>query len=154
MIQDMLKIENVQIVEHVDSWEEAINISLKSLETQGYVTDEYAKSIIQITKDMGPYYVLTENVALIHGRPESGVLKKQIAITVLREPIKFSEDGYPVRLLVALAATDSESHMAAIQTLAELFMSEEAINDIVNTRDAKSVYEYLIQFDKANQENH
>lgn len=148
MIQDMLKKENVQIVEHVDNWEEAITVSLQSLEEQGYVTGEYAKAIIQTTKDMGPYYVLTENVALIHGRPETGVLKKQIAITVLREPIKFSEDGYPVRLLVALAATDSESHMAVIQTLAELFMDEEAINDLVNAPDANRVYEYLIEFDK------
>lgn len=82
MIQDMLRPENVQIIEQVDNWEEAITVSLQSLEEQGYVTEEYAKSIIQITNDMGPYYVLTENVALIHGRPESGVLKKQIAITV------------------------------------------------------------------------
>lgn len=148
MILDMLKQENVQIVDHVNDWKEAITVSLQSLEEQGYVTSEYGKSIIQITEDMGPYYVLTENVALIHGRPESGVLKKQLAVTVLRNPIKFSEDGYPVRLLVALAATDSESHLSVMQTLAELFMREDAINDIVNAQDAKQVYEYLVEFDR------
>lgn len=148
MILDMLKKENVQILDHVDDWKEAITVSLQSLVEQGYVTEEYGKSIIDITNEMGPYYVLTENVALIHGRPESGVLKKQLAITVLRNPIKFSEDGYPVRLLVALAATDSESHMAVIQTLAELFMSEEAINDLINAESAEAVYEYLVEFDK------
>lgn len=148
MILDMLKQENVQIVDHVNDWKEAITVSLQSLEEQGYVTSEYGKSIIRITEDMGPYYVLTENVALIHGRPESGVLKKQLAVTVLRNPIKFSEDGYPVRLLVALAATDSESHLSVMQTLAELFMREDAINDIVNAQDAKQVYEYLVEFDR------
>lgn len=56
-------------------------------------------------------------------------------------------------MLVALAATDSESHMAVIQTLAELFMSEEAINDLVNAPDEKQIYEYLIEFDKRTQEN-
>lgn len=71
MILDMLKEENVQIVERVDNWKEAITVSLQSLLEQGYVTEEYGKSIIQITEEMGPYYVLTENVALIHGRPES-----------------------------------------------------------------------------------
>lgn len=152
MILDMLKKENVQIVEHVNDWKEAIIVSLQSLEEQGYVTSEYGKSIIQITEDMGPYYVLTEDVALIHGRPESGVLKKQMAITVLRNPIKFSEDGYPVRLLVALAATDSESHLSVMQTLAELFMSEGAINDIVNARSAEQIYEYLVEFDRKVQE--
>lgn len=148
MILDMLKQENVQIVDHVSDWKEAITVSLQSLEEQGYVTSEYGKSIIQITEDMGPYYVLTEDVALIHGRPESGVLKKQLAVTVLRNPIKFSEDGYPVRLLVALAATDSESHLSVMQTLAELFMSEGAINDIVNARSAQQIYEYLVEFDR------
>lgn len=148
MILDMLKQENVQIVDHVDDWKEAITVSLQSLEEQGYVTSEYGKSIIQITEDMGPYYVLTEDVALIHGRPESGVLEKQLAVTVLRNPIKFSEDGYPVRLLVALAATDSESHLSVMQTLAELFMSEGAINDLVNARSAQQIYEYLVEFDR------
>lgn len=152
MIRDMLKQENVKIVDRVNDWKEAITVSLQSLEEQGYVTDEYGKSIIQITEDMGPYYVLTDDVALIHGRPESGVIKKQLAITVLREPVKFSEDGKPVRLMVALAATDSESHLSVMQTLAELFMSEGSIDDIVNARDAKQIYDYIVEFDRKVQE--
>ena len=69
MILDMLKKENVQILDHVDDWKEAITVSLRSLEEQGYVTQDYAKGIIDITNEMGPYYVLTDDVALIHGRP-------------------------------------------------------------------------------------
>lgn len=42
MILDMLK-ENVQILDHVDDWKEAITVSLRSLEEQGYVTPDYAK---------------------------------------------------------------------------------------------------------------
>ncbi|MDO5146831.1 MAG: PTS sugar transporter subunit IIA [Eubacteriales bacterium] len=148
MILDMLKQENVQIVERVSDWKEAIAVSLQSLEEQNYVTKEYGESIIRITEEMGPYYVLTEDVALIHGRPESGVREKQLAITVLRNPIQFSENSYPVRLLVALAATDPESHLSVMQTLAELFMSEGSINDLVNAEDAKQVYEYLVEFDR------
>lgn len=102
---------------------------------------------------MGPYYVLTDDVALIHGRPETGVLKKQLAVTVLRKPIKFSEDGKPVRLLVALAATDSESHMSVIQTLAQLFMDEEALKELIQAETAEDVYEYLLEFDRKAQEN-
>ena len=37
MILDMLKKENVQILDHVDDWKEAITVSLRSLEEQGYV---------------------------------------------------------------------------------------------------------------------
>ena len=49
MILDMLKKENVQILDHVDDWKEAITVSLRSLEEQGYVTPDYAKGIIDIT---------------------------------------------------------------------------------------------------------
>ena len=149
MILDMLKKENVQILDHVDDWKEAITVSLRSLEEQ----PDYAKGIIDITNEMGPYYVLTDDVALIHGRPETGVLKKQLAVTVLRKPIKFSEDGKPVRLLVALAATDSESHMSVIQTLAQLFMDEEALKELIQAETAEDVYEYLLEFDRKVQEN-
>ena len=135
MILDMLKKENVQILDHVDDWKEAITVSLRSLEEQGYVTPDYAKGIIDITNEMGPYYVLTDDV------------------TVLRKPIKFSEDGKPVRLLVALAATDSESHMSVIQTLAQLFMDEEALKELIQAETAEDVYEYLLEFDRKAQEN-
>lgn len=153
MIQDMLKPENVRIVEKVDDWKEAITVSLQSLVDQGYVTEEYGKSIIEITKDLGPYYVLADDVALIHGRPESGVLKKQLAVTVLREPICFSKDGHPVHLLVALAATDSESHLSVIQILAQLFMNEGAIHEIVAAKNEKQIYEYLLDFAEKAKDN-
>ena len=84
---------------------------------------------------------------------KTGVLKKQLAVTVLRKPIKFSEDGKPVRLLVALAATDSESHMSVIQTLAQLFMDEEALKELIQAETAEDVYEYLLEFDRKVQEN-
>lgn len=43
MILDMLKKRDVQILDHVDDWKEAITVSLRSLEEQGYVTPGYAK---------------------------------------------------------------------------------------------------------------
>ena len=34
------------------------------------------KKIIRNTEEIGRSYLLTEDIALIHGRPEQGVLKK------------------------------------------------------------------------------
>lgn len=47
-------------------------------------------------------------------------------------------------MLVALAATDSESHMSVIQTLAQLFMDEEALKELIQAETAEDVYEYLL----------
>lgn len=51
-------------------------------------------------------------------------------------------------MLVALAATDSESHMSVIQTLAQLFMDEEALKELIQAETAEDVYEYLLEFDR------
>lgn len=140
-IQEMLKPENVRIAQSVDTWQDAIRLAVAPLREGGYVEPRYEDEIIRATNEMGPYYVLTEDVALIHGRPEDGCIKGQMAVTVLKQPIKFSEDSFDVRLLVALAAEDSNSHIEAMQVLAGIFMDEQKIASIVESDDTQVIYQ-------------
>ncbi len=140
-IQEMLKPENVRIAQSVDTWQDAIRLAVAPLREGGYVEPRYEDEIIRATNEMGPYYVLTEDVALIHGRPEDGCIKGQMAVTVLKQPIKFSEDSFDVRLLVALAAEDSNSHIEAMQVLAGIFMDEQKIVSIVESDDTQAIYQ-------------
>ena len=152
MILDMLKRDNVRVINQSYDWKDAIAVSLEPLVEQGFVTEEYSKNIIKITEEYGPYYVLTDNVALIHGRPEMGVLKKQLAVTVLKQPAYFGDDKQPVRLMVALAATDPDSHIDVMQTLAEVFMNEEVIQKIIESDSTEEIYQYFLDAEKAAQE--
>lgn len=140
-IQEMLKPENVRIAQSVETWQDAIRLAVAPLREGGYVEPRYEDEIIRATNEMGPYYVLTEDVALIHGRPEDGCIKGQMAVTVLKQPIKFSEDSFDVRLLVALAAEDSNSHIEAMQVLAGIFMDEQKIASIVESDDTQAIYQ-------------
>lgn len=140
-IQEMLKPENVRIAQSVDTWQDAIRLAVAPLREGGYVEPRYEDEIIRATNEMGPYYVLTEDVALIHGRPEDGCIKGQMAVTVLKQPIKFSEDSFDVRLLVALAAEDSNSHIEAMQVLAGIFMDEQKIASIIESDDTQAIYQ-------------
>lgn len=140
-IQEMLKPENVRIAQSVDTWQDAIRLAVAPLREGGYVEPRYEDEIIRATNEMGPYYVLTEDVALIHGRPEDGCIKGQMAVTVLKQPIKFSEDSFDVRLLVALAAEDSNSHIEAMQVLAGIFMDEQKIASILESDDVQAIYQ-------------
>lgn len=116
-IYNMLKLENIQIIERVKDWREAIHVAVQPLVDGGYCESRYIDEIIKNTERLGPYYVLCENLALVHGSTDQGVLKRQIAVTLLREPIKFKENGDDVRVMVTLAATDSESHMEVMQAI-------------------------------------
>ena len=74
-ITEMLKRENVRLADSVDTWQDAIKLAIAPLNEGGYVEDRYADEIIRATNEMGPYYVLTEDVALIHGRPRTAALR-------------------------------------------------------------------------------
>ncbi|MDY2787985.1 MAG: PTS sugar transporter subunit IIA [Atopobium sp.] len=143
-ITNLLKLENIQVLDRVDSWEDGIRKSLNLLEKHGYVESRYAENIIKDTQELGPYYVLTEDIALVHARPEEGAIKKQFAVTLVHEPVVFSADSFPVRLLFALSAEDSSSHMEAIKLLAAICMDPEKVAALVNCSTPEELYSMLI----------
>lgn len=149
MIRDMLKKENVQIVQSVQDWREAVQTSVLPLVKGQYVEPRYIDGIIENTNLYGPYYVLAPDLALLHARSDQGVIEKQLAVTVLKEPVKFSEDGYDVRLLVVLAAADGESHMEAISSLATIFANPQRITEICECKHAHDIYQMFLDADQA-----
>ena len=143
-IYNMLKKENIQIISKVKDWREAIHVAVQPLVNGGYCEARYIDEIIKNTEKLGPYYVLCENLALVHGSTDQGVLKRQIAITLLEEPIKFKEDGYDVRVMVTLAATDSDSHMEILQAMSQLFSEQDSVQNILNARTENEIYDLFI----------
>ena len=143
-MKDMLKLENVQIIDGVKDWVEAIHVGVQPLVDTGYVEERYIDEIIKNTEKFGPYYVLCENLALLHASAEQGVIKKQLAITALRNPIKFKLDGYDVRLLVTLAASDPESHLEAMKAISNIFSEQKRIDDLVNAPTAEDIYKQFV----------
>lgn len=140
---ELLKQENVRIINKETNWEEAIRISIEPLEKGGYVKSEYKEAIIANIKQLGPYIVLTDDIVLPHARPEQGVLDSQLAVTLFRNPVKFNAEYPSTRLFIALAAKDGEKHLKALASITELFQDEEKIQDILSTADVQSLYQKL-----------
>ena len=140
MILDMLQKENVQILDSVTDWQEVVYISTKNLIEQGYITEKYPEKIIELTEKHGAYYVLCPDVALLHARPEDGVIRRQLSVTLVKEPITFKGKKDTVRLIVTIAAEDSESHLGALQKIAEIISNEERIKSLVGINDAEKLY--------------
>lgn len=143
-MKDMLKEKNVQIVQSVKDWVDAIHVAVTPLIEQGYCELRYIDAIISNTEKFGPYYVLCENLALLHANSTDGVVSKQMAITVLKQPVKFKPDGFDVRILVTLAAEDSESHINAMRSISNIFLDETSIQRILDATSTKEIYEIFV----------
>lgn len=142
-MESMLSLDNIRIYDHAENWVDAITKAVMPLVEHGFVEHRYIQGIIDNTNQYGPYYVLAPEIALPHARPEQGVLKKQLGVTLLRHPVKFSADGYDVRLLITLAAADNQGHLEALKALSEIMMDEDRIRQIL---DAKTEAEILALF--------
>jgi PTS system ascorbate-specific IIA component len=143
-MKDLLKLENVFIRNSVESWQEAIKVSIKPLVEQGFCEERYIKGVFENTEKFGPYYVLCENLALIHASSDQGALKTQLSITLLKEPIKFKKGGLDVRVLVVLVATDSESHLSAMQAVSRIFTDDTLVQQLLDATSSKTVYDIFV----------
>lgn len=145
MLKDMLKKANVKVVQQVADWQEAIHKSTQMLIDSGYVTPQYAEAIINETNRLGPYYVLTPEVALPHARPEKGVLKKQLAALLVKNGVTFRKNEVPVKVFIVLAATDSSSHLSALQELSGLLMDQSKVKRLVTCDTADELYKLIVE---------
>ena len=138
-MEKMLSIDNIRIYDHAENWVDAITKAVTPLIENGFVEQRYIQGIIDNNNQYGPYYVLAPEIALPHARPEQGVIKKQLGITLLRHPVKFSPDGYDVRLLITLAASDSEGHLEALKMLSEVMMDEDRIQKVIHAKTREEI---------------
>ncbi len=139
-MKEMLKLENVQILQSVKDWEQSVYVAVQPLVDGRYAEARYIDGIIANAKELGPYFVLCPDLALLHARPEQGALKQQLAVTVLREPVRFKEEGPDVRLLVTLVATDPDSHIDVMRQLAMMFGDPNNIAKVVQAASEQEIY--------------
>ncbi|WP_035425364.1 PTS sugar transporter subunit IIA [Atopobium fossor] len=140
----MLKLENIQILQSVEDWEQSVHAAVQPLVDAGYAEARYIDGIIANAKELGPYFVLCPDLALLHARPEQGALKQQLAVTVLREPVRFKEEGPDVRLLVTLVATDSDSHINVMRQLAMMFGDPTNITKVAQAASEQEIYDLFL----------
>lgn len=143
-MKDVLKPENVRVLEGGCDWKTAIDVAVRPLVSGGYAEERYIDGIVENTEELGPYYIICPNLALLHARPEQGALKTQVSVTVMRKGIDFGADKDPVQLLVSLVATDSDSHIEVMRTLATLFCEPGSVDGLVAKGDPEAIYRTFV----------
>ncbi|EGQ7977760.1 PTS sugar transporter subunit IIA [Vibrio cholerae] len=140
MLSELITSDVIRIYPNAADWKDAVQKSCQALIDNGAVEPRYVDAIFRSHEELGPYYVVGPSMAMPHARPEDGVNRLSLAITVIQQGVHFDSEGNdPVKMLVTLAATDSESHVGAIAQLAELFMNEEHVDQICHAQTIEDV---------------
>ena len=146
MLMEKVTLDDIEIGIQVNDWEDAIRKSSKILLDKGAIEQSYVEAMIKVVKDNGPYIVLGKHLALAHGRPECGVNKMGLSFTTLATPVEFgSKEFDPVKLIITLAATDSESHVGLLSELADVLMDQDRMEVLFNAKTKEEFYNELMR---------
>ncbi|MGL5319534.1 MAG: PTS sugar transporter subunit IIA [Aeromonas veronii] len=138
MLTQLLTEDVIRIEPAARDWRHAIELATAPLLANGTIEPSYVAALFRSHEELGPYYVLGPGLAMPHARPEDGVNRLGLGLTVIKQGVNFDSEGNdPIRLLITLAASDSNSHVETIAQLAELFMNEEDVVAIIaaDTKD-------------------
>ena len=144
MLLEKISLQDVQVGVNAKDWEDAIAKAAAPLVKKGSVEESYVQGIIDSVKENGPYFVLTKHIALAHTRPECGVNRMDLNFTLLDTPVKFGKEELdPIKLIITLAATDSNSHLDVIADLTDILIDEELVKKILSSVSAEELYGLL-----------
>ncbi len=124
-LSDLLREQTIRLGQQAMGWREAVRLAGSLLVQEGSVTAAYVEAMIQVVEEIGPYMVLAPGIAMVHARPEDGVVRACMSLVRLDTAVEFgSEANDPVDLVFAFGAVDKEQHLEALRALALLLQSE------------------------------
>lgn len=141
MLREMLE-NNINVVDEVSCWQEAIKVAAAPLKEKGFIKEEYISAMVENVVKNGPYIVIMPGIAMPHSRPEDGVLITGVSLLKLSKSVKFPEDNN-VELIIVLAANDSEMHLKLISGLTNLLMEEESMEKLFLAKSKEEVLECI-----------
>lgn len=145
MLIDLIKANMIQRQSTCQNWETAIRSCARALVKNGYVTENYVEAMIANVHKLGTYIVLVDGFALPHSKPEDGALKVGISVLVLENAVEFPDDK-KVNVIMTLSTSKANDHLQALVDLANLLKNENVINDLINLKNEKEIYEYIKNF--------
>lgn len=117
----------------INNWEGCIEKVGEVLEKEDVMNHQYTKDMISLVKELGPYIVVTKNIAFAHARPNGNVNKNAIGLITLKEGVNFGNKyNDPVDIVFAIAAKSDEDHLQLFQILAEYLDDYNNIQTIRN----------------------
>lgn len=144
MLSELLNEQCIRLDTKCVDWEDSIWKSGELLIEKGDITEAYIQAVIDSVNEVGPYIVITKGVALPHATNKIGVNRTAMSFIRLHTPVNFgSRHNDPVRYIFMLATTDADSHLGALQDLAEFLDRQEFMSLLETAQEPKEIVSYI-----------
>lgn len=135
-LKNIINSSKVNIVEKVDSWEEAIDLSCLPLIYEKSITKEYVEGIKKTIKKMGAYMIIKDYTIIPHYRGQVDVFKTDAAFLFLKNSVTFP-GNQDIKILFSFCSKDGIEHTTLLSDLVELISDEEIYKEFLSINKNK-----------------
>jgi PTS system ascorbate-specific IIA component len=149
-LYELLVPEAIQAKQELADRAAVIQRAGELLAAAGAIEPEYASAMQRVMDELGPYCVIAPGIALLHARPEDGVLRSCLGLITLKTPVVFGHSANdPVDLAFALGALDKQSHIRALAQLAEYLSQEGFLCGLREAVTTDILKDFIYSYSKA-----
>lgn len=141
-LESFLTIDKIKLDCDAETWEDAIKISGNILMKNGSIKAEYVEQMIESVRKNGSYMVVANKIALPHARITESVLKTDMSLICLKNPVMFPGNK-KVRIILPFASIDQSEHVDALGELVTLVEDYEFVELIEKTSSPKEIIEFI-----------
>jgi mannitol/fructose-specific phosphotransferase system IIA component (Ntr-type) len=139
-LKQFMQLDLISPCVNADSWQDVVRAAGSLLLSARAVEECYIEAMIKAVEVHGPYVVVFPGIALLHARPDEGVLRPALSLITLQKPVNFGHpDHDPVDIAFALSAVDDTSHTGMLLELIDALRNPDIVKKIRSAQNAGEV---------------
>ena len=142
ILKKMLNKNNVQFVNKVSNWKEAITKAGNILQKNGFIKQEYIEEMIKLIEKHGAYIIIEEGMAIPHAPISKNILKTGISLLIVKEKVLFP-NGKGANIFLSFATINKTEHLGILNDLFELITKYNFIEKISKITEYEELEEYF-----------
>lgn len=137
----MLEKKHIILKDSVNSWQESIKLAASCLVEDNIITTNYVNKMIENIVKLGPYILISPDVALPHARCDDGVIKSGISLLKLNHRVCFDPVNKKTSLIIIVVASSSGLiHLELLKYITTILSNNKKYNQLLKSQDVESIY--------------
>ena len=141
-VLDFLTTEKIVITDEAMNWMDAVYFAGETLIRDGSILEKYLDAIISQTTYYGTYMFINDDIMLAHAKPQDGVNRLDLSLTIFKKPVFFSENRN-AKMILMLSAEDNERHLGIMNDIWKMAQNQKGIDALANADTSDAVIKIL-----------
>lgn len=144
-LHEILKKYGIRYVKQASAdWEEEIRRTSASLLAMRCVEERYVERMLEMGRNHGPYFIISDDVAVAHARPQDGVKIMGVSLSIYRKGLTIMQKK--IHFLFVLATPDQQAHLHILENIMRLCSDEETRGRLLAAINAEEALNILADY--------